>query len=263
MNHDLIERYVYSVTKRMDRKQRRDVSLELQGLIEDMLEERCCGREPDERDVRIVLTELGTPQALARQYDADKDKCLIGQPYYTTYKYVLKLVLLCIVAGLTIAHGILGLLEPVRPFEAVAGWINSLWNCLFAAFSFVTLLFAFFQRRGIRVSESFNFDDLPPVPRHSKEISKWESICGIGFSVAFMVLFVFTPELFCVLYEGKMLSLFELDTVRQTWFIVVAFTVCGIGREVIQLMERQYNKKVRPCHQWHLRSIGHLVADGI
>lgn len=244
MNHDLIERYIYAVTKRMSRNQREDVSLELGGLIEDMLMERCGGRQPDERDIRIVLTELGTPQALSAKYSEDADKCLIGQPYYTTYKYVMGIVLVCIAVGLTIAHLLLAALEPKDLLTAVLGWLNGIWNSIFGAFAFVTLLFAFFQRKGIRVSESFNFDDLPPVPKHSKEISKWESIAGIGFCAVFVVLFVFTPEVFCVIHDGKMVSLFDIGVVRDTWFLVVAFAVCGIAREVVQLMEGRYTRKV-------------------
>ena len=60
--NDLVERYIYAATKRMPRKQREDVSLELRGLVEDMLAERCGSVTPTEKDIRIVLTELGTPQ---------------------------------------------------------------------------------------------------------------------------------------------------------------------------------------------------------
>ena len=40
MKHDLIERYVYAATKRLPSKNREDVSMELRGLIDDMLTER-------------------------------------------------------------------------------------------------------------------------------------------------------------------------------------------------------------------------------
>ena len=79
MKNDLIERYIYAVTKQLPKKNREDVSMELRGLIDDMLSERCAV-EPTERDVRDVLTELGTPRELYAKYDEDADKCLIGQP---------------------------------------------------------------------------------------------------------------------------------------------------------------------------------------
>ena len=99
MKNDLIERYIYAVTKQLPKKNREDVSMELRGLIDDMLSERCAG-EPTEQDVRDVLTELGTPLELYAKYDEDADKCLIGQPYYSSYKLAMKAILAAIIGGL-------------------------------------------------------------------------------------------------------------------------------------------------------------------
>lgn len=68
MNHDLIERYIYAVTKRLPYKTREDVAQELRTLIDDMLKERCGEITPTQKDVKIVLTELGTPDELYEQY---------------------------------------------------------------------------------------------------------------------------------------------------------------------------------------------------
>lgn len=244
MNNDLIERYIYAVTKRMNRRQREDVSMELRTLIEDMLSERCGEVLPTEKDVRVVLTELGTPQELYAQYDADAEKCLIGQPYYSTYKFVLKIVLLSGVAGVTIASGLLAILEPKDFFTAILEWLNGTWNALFGAFSCVTILFAWFQRKGIRVADSYKLDELPPVPKFTDLIPKWEPITGIIFCIIFTVLFLFTPQVFCVIHEGKMVSLFDLDAIRDSRALILAFSLCGITGELVQLMEGQYNKKV-------------------
>lgn len=244
MKNDLIERYIYAVTKRMTRQQREDVSLELQGLIEDMLAERCGDGMPSEKDVRVVLTELGTPQELYSQYSDDADKCLIGQPYYSTYTFVMKIVLAAVAVGMTVSNLILHMLEPQSWIDFLTGWIGMVWNGLLSAFAIVTLLFAFFYHKGIQLTEPFNFDDLPAVPKKSQEISKWESIAGICFCAIFVVLFVFTPEVFCVIRDGKMVSLFDIGVIRDTWFMVAAFAACGIAREAVQLMEGRYNRKV-------------------
>lgn len=244
MNNDLIERYLYAVTKRMNRKQREDVARELRTLIEDMLMERCVEQQPQEKDVRIVLTELGTPQELSAQYDDKADQCLIGQPYYTTYKFVMGIVLAAVAVGMTVSSVILQILEPQPWYIMAAGWLEMLYNSFLASFAIVTLLFAFFYRKGIQLTEPFNFDDLPPVPKKNQEISKWESIGGIVFCVIFAVLFAFTPEVFCVILQGTVVSMFDTQTVRDTWFIVIAFAACGIFREVVQLLEGRYNRRV-------------------
>ena len=139
MKSDLIERYIYAATKRLPRKQREDVALELRGLIEDMLMERCGEEQPEERDIRVVLTELGTPQELAARYSDEENKALIGQPYYSVYRYILKIVLPATFFGLSVAHLLLFVMDPSAMLPAVAGWLNSLWNGMFGAFSAVTL----------------------------------------------------------------------------------------------------------------------------
>lgn len=62
--NDLIERYIYAVTKRLPQKVQKDISDELRTLIDDMLAERCGELVPEEKDIRVVLTELGTPEEL-------------------------------------------------------------------------------------------------------------------------------------------------------------------------------------------------------
>lgn len=244
MKHDLVERYIYAVTKRLPGKQREDVSRELHTLVEDMLAERCGETSPGEKDIRVVLTELGTPQALYARYVGDGDKSLIGQPYYSTYLFVMKIVLAAVAVGITISNGILQMLEPQSWWAMAGTWLAMLYNSFLASFAIVTLLFAYFSRKGIRVGESFNFDDLPPVPKRSQEIPKWECVAGIVFCAVFMVLFVFTPQVFGVLYEGKLLSMFDMEAIRGSWPLIVALALCGIVREVVQLMERRYNTRV-------------------
>lgn len=244
MKNDLIERYIYAVTRRMPRKTREDVSMELRGLVDDMLTERCGDSQPAEKDIRIVLTELGSPKELYEKYDESSKKCLIGQPYYSMYLFVLKIVLICSAFGLTVSALIMQMLEPQIWYAAVGNWISMLWNGVVGAFAITTLLYAFFYHKGIQLDEPFNFDNLPPVPDRSQEISKWESITGIGLCVLFAVVFLFTPEVICVIHDGIVISLFDMEVIRNTWFIIVAFAACGIISEVVQLMEGRYNKKV-------------------
>ena len=78
-DNDLIERYLYAITRRLPAAQRADVADELRTLISDMIDERCGGIAPAPKDVRVVLTELGTPSEMVRKYTDSEGKCLIGQ----------------------------------------------------------------------------------------------------------------------------------------------------------------------------------------
>lgn len=246
MNHDLIERYIYAATKRLPRKQRDDVARELRGLIDDLLNERCGDVTPAEKDIRVVLTELGTPQELSAQYDEGAKKCLIGQPHFSTYKFVLKIVLIAAACGITMVNLMLQMLEPQEWYAAIGTWLAMVYNCLLAAFTIVTLLFAFFYHKGVRITESFNFDDLPPVPKRTQEISKWECIVGIIFCVIFVVVFLVAPQIlgFVIDKNGLRIQMFRVAALRQTWYIILLFAGCGIVRESVQLLEGRYDKRV-------------------
>ena len=245
MNHDLIERYIYAVTRRLPRKQRDDVAQELRGLIDDMLAERCDGRPPQEKDIRVVLTELGSPQELYAKYDENAQRALIGPPYYGSYVLVLKIVLSCAGFGLTLAALLSQAVEPQLWYAALGQWLSMLWQGLVTAFAFVTVLFAVFSRRGIPIGEPFNFDDLPPVPRKSREISVWEPVVGIVFSVIFAVIFLWAPQFVAFRWEdGTVTPLFLVEALRQRWYLFAGITVCGVAGESVKLLERRYNKKV-------------------
>lgn len=259
MKNDLIERYIYAVTKRLPAKSREDVSQELRGLIDDMLTERCGEVTPTDKDIRVVLTELGTPNELSAKYDEDADKSLIGQPYYSTYKFVMKIVLISVVVGLTIAHLILQLVEPQdlgADFASIAAnlgvgsgtLIGELFSSVLQCFGIVTIVFAILQSKGVNLDAEFNLNDLPPVPKKSQQISVWEPVGGIILSVVFVVVMLMVPEVFCVItnLDGvtAMVPVFDTEVLRSGWVLIVLFAAVGIIREVVILMERQYNRRV-------------------
>ena len=246
MNQDLLERYLYAATRRLPARQREDVAQELRSLVDDMLSDRCGDITPTEKDLRVVLTELGTPQELYEKYSGEAGKCLIPQPYYSTYKLVLTVVLACAGGGITIANGILLMLEPQDGMQAVLSWMGMLWNTLLGTFAFVTLLFAFFSWRKIPIGNAFDFDSLPPVPRKRERISRWECIAGIAFCVVFLVVFLGIPQVFFAWLPetGERIPVFDGEALRRRWYWLVLLAVCGVSREAVKLMEGRYNRRV-------------------
>lgn len=241
MNHDMIERYIYAVTKRMRPKVREDVSLELRGLIDDMLAERCGEEIPTEKDIRIVLTELGSPQELYAKYDEDAGKCLIGQPYYSTYKFVLRIILACAALGLTLSAVIMQIMEPRAWYEAAASWLSMLWSGILMAFAFTTLLFAFFSHKGVKLEESFDLDALPPVPKKKQQISIGDTVANIGIITVFLAVFLAFPQVFSSKIGDVWIPCFDAEAVRGSWYILILFALAGLVRESVKLMEKRYN----------------------
>ncbi len=143
MKNDLIARYIYAVTKRLPSKMRNDVSAELETLIDDMLLERCGDVTPTEKDIRVVLTELGTPKELYEKYTEEGKDCLIGYPYFNDYKFVLKIVLISVVIGMAIATVISSIVNPTPVwYEGVFAWLGNTVDSLSVVFKVITVNFS-------------------------------------------------------------------------------------------------------------------------
>lgn len=247
-DNDLIERYLYAITRRLPTKQRTDVAEELRTLISDMLDERCGGLPPTTKDIRVVLTELGTPGEMVRKYTGGDGACLIGQPYYAQYLYVLKIVLACVAGGMLIA-GALSLATGAEGgiLGGVLEGIASLMAALAFAFTFVTVLFAFFSHRGIEVEVMGSLDDLPPVPRESKNPARGDAVAGIVFSILGAVVFLLFPDVLNALShrsDGVPLDPFNTEAIRSSAWVIIAWTVVCVGAESFKLVEGRYTRRL-------------------
>lgn len=246
MKNDLIERYVYAATKRLSSKQREDVAKELHTLIDDMLMERCGGTTPTEKDIRVVLTELGSPAELSMKYNENEKQCLIGQPYYSTYIFVLKIVMAAYAGGVIIAYLVSSILKDRSIVSVLGTMFLDICSGVTACYAVITCLFSILADKEIPITKPFDFDDLPSVPNKNKEISKRECVFDIVMSVILAVVLLGTPQIMGAYSQsGSMIvPVFDTVTLRGTWYIIVAFVICSIVRESVQLIEGRYNKRV-------------------
>lgn len=143
----LTRRYIDQVVAHVPDGQREDLSLELDALISDMLQERLASGAEEATAEREVLEELGDPARLAARY-REAPNHLIGPDVFPLYtrllRWVLVLVLLIsllanvIVYSATVPDGHLGGMIGQAVGEAVVA--------LFIAFGAVTGFFAVFER---------------------------------------------------------------------------------------------------------------------
>lgn len=258
-NQELIDRYVYAVVKHLPRKQAGDIEKELHGLIEDMLAARCLERPAEQKDVLVVLTELGTPQELAAQYTQDKDSCLIGQPYYSQYKLVVKWVLLAVALGLTVAMAVSFILKAVdgsltglSAAGLVVQWLGSLFAASLGAIGGLTVTYAFLQKKGIRLEETPGFAtsllELPPVPEKKEKVSRSDAIADIIFSILFLCIFLLFPDIIMGVFrksgEVQTIPLFNAEVIRGIWYVIVGISVCGVAKGIFELTEGRYTMRL-------------------
>jgi len=246
---DMIERYIYEVTKRVPQEMREEISMELHSLIEDMLEEGEC-------TVEEVLKKLGNPAEFAKRYN-DSPNYLIGPEYYSDYMWVLKLGLI----GIGISAVVSAIVEAITGMETWIHFFTIFWSELFStaingAYSvigIVTIIFGVLEWKKVKVSlkpeEKWDVKSLPPIPDKRVIISRGDSIFSIVFIIIFATLLVMAPQLFGAFHfdDNKLISsicVFNLEAWDRIAPLLVFSLFIGLVDEIVRLVTGYYCKVV-------------------
>lgn len=251
---ELIDRYVYDVTRRLPQEQRADIEKELRSLIDDMLMARTGEAEPMIDDVTAVLKELGRPQELAAKYRGTK-RHLIGPEFYDLYWLVLKIVLAATGIGLVIALIVSSVVTPPEnAFSVVAQSFGGIFGGLVQAFAYVTIAFALaerFAKDAQRLTLDWNPKDLPPVPplnqKDTVNIKRADPIVGLIFGVIGLIIFNAMPWIlgYVTAVEGmKSVPVFNLDVVRTMLPLIDLMICLGMLKDMIRLIAGRYTMKI-------------------
>ena len=237
---DIIERYIYTVTKSMPYKIKEDVSNEIRTLIDDIIKEKFSNSEYKLNDIKNILMEIGNPYELAYKYNTDYNKSLIGYPYYIYYKLVLKIVLSSTLLGI-VASSIINIVINNEAFNLL-NTSSDIFTALLLAFSFVTLIFVFISNKNIDISSiTIDFDNLPkPI---NKKRSLYNSIIRISAAIIFLSLLFLSPNIFSIKINNEYFAFFNIDIIKDTFLFPLIFVLMLISREIIKMFTDTYNKK--------------------
>lgn len=253
MKNDLIARYIYAVTRRLPQKTRTDVEKELDSLISDMLSERCGDVLPADKDIRVVLTELGTPDELAAKYSGDENKALIGGIYFMLYKRILSIVLPIAAAGIAFATILSVFLEwdpAANPYVTIGMLtgqiIGGVVSGSIQAFAIITIIFAIFEYKKVDFNEKADIlSNLPPVPTKNEQIKPHQPIISMMWSVFAAVFFIGFPQFAGAWLDGVgWIPVFNTSVIRGFWLPIVLWAVLGVTKEIVKLIDGQYTKKL-------------------
>lgn len=247
---DLIDRYVYAVTKRLPQAQRADIEKELRGLIEDMLMSRANGKDPTLSDTEEVLRELGRPSLLAAKYRG-RELYLIGPDYFDLYVLLMKLVVIVAACGTALAQ-IIGFATspPSNIFEAVATFFATVISAAISAFAVVTILFAVIERYTDKKIKANGPDwkpsDLPPIPTEKAVIKKGDPIAGIVFALIGIIIFNFVPWLFGVgdISGRTFIPVFNLGVLETMLPLINVLFAISILKDIMNLVIGRYDLRL-------------------
>lgn len=250
---EIIERYIYAVTQKLPPAQRIDIAKELRGLIEDMLEERIQGKPASEKDIKIVLLELGSPKKLAQKYRGTS-KFLIGPELFDPYILILKIVLGSLAIAISVVFVIQTIFNPTAILDHFIDFIVSAVTSLPTAFGWTTLGFAIAERysdikaEDLKLEKEWTPADLPNIPNKKGKINRIEPIIGIFFYTVAILFFTFSMNYFGIwVFKEKFTGTipFINENANNLFLLfIVLILVFGILKESLKLVYGRWNTQL-------------------
>ncbi|SET74189.1 hypothetical protein SAMN05421676_107150 [Salinibacillus kushneri] len=257
---NLIDLYIQEVTRWLPKDERKDIALELESAIYDMLPENY-----GEEDVYQVLEVMGDPAVLANKY-REKPMHLIGPKYYDVYMSLLKIILpIAIVISLLTVVGVefLNSIEDNTALQTllslIGDVISNVITASIQAFVWLTVIFALIER-----VDGMN-DGLPRwmgfkswSPEHLKQAKNvsekkaiktsevyarliWTAFWGTGYFYADHLLGI---------YENGanglrlVIPVFNQDVLMSFWTWIVLLIGAEVVLAIYKLIKKQWSQKL-------------------
>ena len=206
----------------------------------------------EEEKIDKVLRELGNPKELANRY-REKERYLIGPNYFDKYIFVMKIVVLSIFVGISIASG-LGVVFSIESIaEMIGSYISTLFSAILQGAAWVTGIFALLEYNEISVDTGMEQgiwepSQLPMLPEKKALISRGESVFSIIIITIFLQLFFFLPEIIGIYFKAgselSFIQLFNLDEITVFKVIVFVIFTINILIELIKIIKGRWTIKV-------------------
>lgn len=224
---ELVDRYIYAVTKRLSENTRDEVAEELRANIGDMLPEN-----PSDADIKKVLITLGNPIKLAGEYSNTK-RYLIGPSIYDSYISTLKLVIVivaCTFAGIALFSSLSDYMKGyIFDLSIITklfvNMIGSAFEGCIQAFLWVTLVFVTLERTGCHdihtlsdLKKDWSPEDLPDIPENfNPKAFRRDVIAEMIFTIPWLAILIFSPKVLAYykLSEGKIISIIPVFDLLQ------------------------------------------------
>jgi len=241
---ELIERYIYAVTRHLPLNQRQDVADELRGTIEDTLDEKGTRLK---KNIESILLELGDPDTLAEKYIGVKHY-IIGPTFYSAYIRIMKYAFAIGLPTTFIVNLIIGLTDTTPTLISLL--LTAFGNTAAAAIQIVfwiSLTFFILERSGIDAKELadkkglWNPSMLPQLPVQ-RQIPLSEVITDF-FTYAFIIALPFLAQSFFALRTGTQnIPIFNPEIWAVGTGITIGFGIIGCLIALIKLSKHAWNK---------------------
>ncbi len=242
IDRELMERYIYEVTRKLPKEQRGETERELRELMDDMLESM---------SLEQMFDKLGDPAVFAGKY-REAPAYVIGPEYYDNYIWVIKIVGICVWAGLFLSTIIQMFTQNPDVLYELFNFILEGMIASVTALGSITLIFAIMERQKINLDlkkeKNWAPDMLKPIPDKKAGISRGDCIVSLIFIIIFCCLLLFTPQLFgAYSIHGNDIRFVAVFNLEKWGIILPVFLLSmaiGFVDEIIRLVSGCYNQIV-------------------
>lgn len=184
---DLLDRYLHAVRWTLPPAKADDIIAELRDELVTRQEDReeALARPLSADETSALLKEFGHPLVVASRYR--KQQWLIGPDVFPFYLFVMRIVVLIVMAVMLVVGVVNGLFSDQDPIRAVAQTVGGLWTSLLLNVAIVTLVFAVLERTGFPKDHLRRWkpEQLPDV--RLKRKGRWESAFEVAAGIAFLL----------------------------------------------------------------------------
>lgn len=203
MNREIVDGYLYEVTKSLSRKDKKAVYEKLEKEIYEKIDQNKKGPVETKEEILVVLKDYGNPADVAQKYTEKGNRALVPQPHYSHYisdKYL----------GLAIAiifYGLIAFLSFGVFNTAVFDFENALLlgvdivSIILVIYICYTLSFSWVSGGRLKSWDKFS-KTLTAEPSKSSRVSAFEMKFQVVFSAILLVIFAFAKDLLGMTYEG-------------------------------------------------------------
>ena len=246
----MIDKYIYAVTRELPETSRKEVARELNDLITSMVDEKDAALSEKEK-IDEVLRELGNPRELADRYRG-KERYLIGPKYFYKYLFVMKIVVISIIIGISVAAVVGAVFSIDSLTELFGNYLISLFSAVLQGAAWVTVIFAIFEYYEVSIEngtdeETWEPSQLSALPEKKAVISRGESVFSIVISTIFLLLFFLLYERIGIYYstgsEVSFIPLFNTEQVNPFRLLVFVIFTINIVVELIKVIKGKWTTK--------------------
>lgn len=185
----MIADYLYTIGKYLAPSQRDEVLKEIEANLYDYLEENYGPRDYTAAEIEAAIKAMGHPRRVAEAYQ-NGPRVLIGPAYIDTYWLVVKITLVSIAIGLTVAN-MLAAPQVRDGLELLLQLAGQLWQAGLAAVGMITLIFAAIHHYSPEAAqeppEGWSVKNLEKAPAPSESVKLWDVAIETFFLVIGLV----------------------------------------------------------------------------